>query len=361
MTEDLVIPPNSKIHTDVELVLDAASSKKKTDSVVTEPFSNNGVNFWAARTCSKVRDSQFMTEFINPTNSSIKVEAGQFIGFAEFIKEDKFNAVTHQTEMTCSYGDDSGYESNASSDTEETSDGKGEMSDGEEDPPIQCDPTPSFGSCRTPTASDNEPEQDEGIPPGAKPLKIDYTNLAEEAKPYTKQLKDLFEVKHKKAFSKHDRDYGKTTLVQYRAHMKDPDQTPLAQPAYRTRPEQQEIIHEQAQQMIADGLVGHSTSPYSAPILLSKKKCGGWRFLTDFRRINERCNKVVHPLPRIEDSIQRLENPSFFSSMDLTKGFGKSQYIPMTANSLPSRLNRSIWSTSSHQWGRKTLPATSVH
>ena len=315
VSEDLIIPPNSKVHTDVELVLDAASSRKMTDSVVTDPFTNNGGNFWAARTCSKVRGNQFMTEFCNPTNNSIKVEAGQAIGFAEFIKEDKFNAVTHQTEMTCSYGDDSGYESNADSS------GEDDPSDGEDDPPKECDPTPGFGSCRTTTTADEGPEPEEEIPPGAKPLNLDYSELAKEAKPYTEQLKHLFEVKHKKAFSRHDRDYGKTTLVQYRAHMKDPDQTPLAQPAYRTRPEMQEIIHGQAQQMIADGLVGHSTSPYSAPILLSRKKCGGWRFLTDFRRVNERCDKVVHPLPRIEDSIQRLESPSFFSSMDLTKGF----------------------------------------
>ena len=103
--------------------------------------------------------------------------------------------------------------------------------------------------------------------------------------------------------------------------MKDRDQTPIAQPPYRTRPEMREVIDRQAHEMIADGLVGHSTSPYAAPILLVKKKDGNWRFLTDFRKINECCNKVVFPLPRIEDSIQRLEQPKFFSTMDLTKGF----------------------------------------
>ena len=73
--------------------------------------------------------------------------------------------------------------------------------------------------------------------------------------------------------------------------------------------------------MIADGLISHSTSPYSAPILLAKKKTYGYRFLTDFRRVNEQCDKVVYPLPRIEDSLQRLDNPKIFSTMDLTKGF----------------------------------------
>ena len=98
------------------------------------------------------------------------------------------------------------------------------------------------------------------------------------------------EDKHEKGFSKHDRDYGKTQLIQYRAHMKDPSENPIAQAPYRTRPEMRKIIDQQAHQMIADGLVGPSTSPFSAPILLIRKKDGGWRFLTDFRKINERCN-----------------------------------------------------------------------
>ena len=160
----------------------------------------------------------------------------------------------------------------------------------------------------------------EEIPPGAKPLKIDLSKIASDAHPYEPQLREIFD-KRKAAFSRHDRDYGKTTLIQYRANMKDRDQNPIAQPPYRTRPEMREIVDNQAHQMIADGLVRPSTSPYSAPILLSRKKCGGWRFLTDFRKVNECCEKIVFPLPRIEDSIQRLEDPQFFSAMDLTKGF----------------------------------------
>ena len=128
--EELILPPNSKVHADVELVLDANSSKKMTSSVVTEPFANDGTNFWAARTCSKLRDNQFMTEFINPTNDSVRIEAGQIIGFAEFIEEAKFNASTQQTKMSCTYSDDSGYESNADSEAEDEADADEEAEDG---------------------------------------------------------------------------------------------------------------------------------------------------------------------------------------------------------------------------------------
>ena len=311
--EELILPPFSKVHADAELILDGYSFGKFRPSVVTEPFQCNGENFWAARACSKVDGNRFMTEYINATDKNIRVAAGHVIGFAEFIHDSSLEAAARATEMFCSYRmcDPDEY-------PEEHADGEiGE---------IILDPSPpkvvrfDMGA----TSFDDEVEskdESQPIPPGAKKLEVDYSKMAEDARPYTERLKYLIDVKHARAFSQHDRDYGKTTLIQYRAHIKDPDQTPLHQKPYRTRPEMREAIDQQAQQMIADGLVGHSKSPFAAPILLAKKKCGGWRFLTDFRKINERCHKVVYPLPRIDDTIQKLENPKFFTSMDLTKGF----------------------------------------
>ena len=316
VSEDLVLPPHSKVHTDVELMADNDSLKQQTPLVITEPFSTNGSSFWAAKTISRVSGNQFRTELLNNTDNSVKIEAGHIVGSVEFVDEEQFDAVTHETDMVCSFdSDDPGYVSGDDCDAFDDSD---ELSD----PKPHCDEQTDGPTTPTPP-----PEQKayamhgNDIPAGAKPLKVDYLGVADDAKPFIPRMRELFEEKHAAAFSKHDRDYGKTSLIQFRAHLKDPDMTPIAQPPYRTRPEMREIIDNQAHQMIADGLVGHSTSPFSAPIMLSKKKCGGWRFLTDFRKINERCNKVVFPLPRIEDSIQKLENPRFFSSMDLTKGF----------------------------------------
>jgi hypothetical protein len=159
------------------------------------------------------------------------------------------------------------------------------------------------------------------IPPGAKKLSMDYSAMAKDALPFKEELQNLLEGKHAGAFAKHDRDYGKTDLIQFRAKLKERDGPPIAVPPYRTRPEVKEIIDRQAYEMIADGLVAPSISPYSATILVEKKKLSGYRFLTDFRRLNEKCNKIVYPLSRIEDSIQRLANPKYFTSMDLIKGF----------------------------------------
>jgi hypothetical protein len=107
--------------------------------------------------------------------------------------------------------------------------------------------------------------------------------MAKDARPFKDELKNLMEVKHTKAFAKHDRDNGKTDLIQFRANLKDRNSPPIAVPLYRTRPDVKEIIDCQAYEMIADGLVSPSTSPYSASILVEEKKLGGYRFLTDIR------------------------------------------------------------------------------
>ena len=198
---------------------------------------------------------------------------------------------------------------------------------------LLCDPLPSQAPAPTKpkpcNLQDTPPprtppkfrNQSADMPIGAKPLKLDFSKIASGALPYKKRLRQLLEVDHAKAFSRHDRDYGKTDLIYYRANIKDRNEPPIAVPPYRTRPEMREVIDNQTFEMIADGLVQPSKSSFSAPILLARKKCGGWRYLTDFRKINDKCNKIVYPLPRIEDSIQKLDNPQFFTSLDLLKGF----------------------------------------
>ena len=327
MPEDFVVPPNSKAHTTVELMLNGNEQSQITKVVEVEPFQNAPSDIWCCRCIDTVKDGMFMTEFINPHEYSIKLEKGRVLGYVNFTSDDELANYSVHTDMYCHYGsdDDSGYESNDQSEAD--SDGEPDCDDDGDVEEIQVDPNPTQGmSCTMPpcppqdTPPPNTKTTDTHIPPGAKPLKADLSKIAKEAIPYKEQLRELIEVKHPKAFSRHDRDYGKTHLVHYRAHIKK-DEAPIAVPPYRTRPEMRKTIDDQAYQMIADGVIGHSISPFSAPIMLARKKCGGWRFLTDFRKVNEKCEKVVYPLPRIEDSLQRLNKPRFFTSLDLTKGF----------------------------------------
>ena len=97
---------------------------------------------------------------------------------------------------------------------------------------------------------------------------------------------------------------------------------PIYAPNYKAPPpEIQKDIITETNKLLESGCIQESTSPFSAPIVLVRKKNGGWRYCTDFRRLNAATIKQSYPLPNIHDGIRRLKNPKVFSTLDLTKGY----------------------------------------
>lgn len=73
--------------------------------------------------------------------------------------------------------------------------------------------------------------------------------------------------------------------------------------------------------MLDKGWIQTSTSPYSSPVLLVRKKTGDWRLCVDFRRLNALTIKNKYPLPIIEELLEELQGATWFTTLDLCSSF----------------------------------------
>lgn len=84
---------------------------------------------------------------------------------------------------------------------------------------------------------------------------------------------------------------------------------------------EQTEINEIVQDLLQKGTIRESTSPYASRIVLQNKKDGSKRMCIDFREINKRTVRDVHPLPLIDDQLDQLRGKRYFSLIDLKSGF----------------------------------------
>lgn len=73
--------------------------------------------------------------------------------------------------------------------------------------------------------------------------------------------------------------------------------------------------------LLEDGTIRESTSPYASPIVLCRKKDGNLRLCIDYRELNKIIIKDNFPTPIIDDYLDRLREKKIYSTLDLKNGF----------------------------------------
>jgi transposase InsO family protein len=103
--------------------------------------------------------------------------------------------------------------------------------------------------------------------------------------------------------------------------IKTGDAKPTKSRPYRVGPAEEKVQREKIEELVQKGYARPSTSPWSAPVVLVRKKDGSWRFCIDYRKLNKVTERDVYPLPRIDDTLQRMRGAKVFSALDLAHGF----------------------------------------
>jgi Reverse transcriptase (RNA-dependent DNA polymerase) len=75
------------------------------------------------------------------------------------------------------------------------------------------------------------------------------------------------------------------------------------------------------EELIKNSIIQPSTSPYSSPALLVKKKDDSWHLCVDYRRLNENTMKNKYSVPVIDDLLDQLNGAKLFSKLDLRSGY----------------------------------------
>ena len=177
------------------------------------------------------------------------------------------------------------------------------------------------------------------------------TNLSEDQRPLLYNLLG----RNADVFSCGPGDLGHTDLVQHKINTGDA--APIRQPPRRLPSLIKEEAHKAVTEMLEQGLIESSTSPWASPIVLVKKKDGNWRFCVDYRKLNDVTKKDSYSLPRVDDTLDRLAGMQWFSTLDLKSGYWQVEMEAKDKEKMAFTTGNGLWQFKVMPFGLCNAPA----
>ena len=148
---------------------------------------------------------------------------------------------------------------------------------------------------------------------GAK-LSLDRLEVSEKEKQKLRNLLDRFGD----LFVSENGELGRTSVVK---HSITTSGRPIRQPMRRQPESLKRNVNEEVEKMLSKGVIRASSSPWSSPVVMVKKKNGSWRFCIDYRQLNATTHQDAYPLPRIDVTLESLAGSALFTTLDLASGY----------------------------------------
>lgn len=133
--------------------------------------------------------------------------------------------------------------------------------------------------------------------------------------------------------------------------------------SYRYPAIHSEEVNRQMSEMLDQGIIKHSSSPYNSPIWVVPKKedkVGNkeWRIVIDYRKLNAITKDDRYPIPIIDDILDKLGRANYFTTLDLTKGFYQIEVDPKDREKTAFSTSNGHFEFVRMPFGLKNAPAT---
>ncbi len=136
------------------------------------------------------------------------------------------------------------------------------------------------------------------------------------------------------------------------------DAAPIKQPPRRFPAHKGAAAEAEIENMISQGVIEESCSPWASPVVLVTKKDGSLRFCIDYRKLNQVTRKDSFPLPRIDQTLEALGGSEWFSTLDLASGYWQVQMDPADAEKTAFATEKGMWQFKVMPFGVCNGPAT---
>jgi len=167
---------------------------------------------------------------------------------------------------------------------------------------------------------------------------------------------DRFLCDYQSLFAAFDADLGRTTKARHK--IETGSSRPIKLSPRRAPIHAREEIEKHVNDMLKKGIISPSSGPWSAPVVLVKKKDGTTRLCIDYRVLNEVTVKDAYPLPRIDESLDSLSGVTWFSTLDLMSGYWQVEMEPEDRSKTAFATRRGLYEFNVMPFGLCNAPGT---
>ena len=146
-------------------------------------------------------------------------------------------------------------------------------------------------------------------------------------------------------------------IVNHQISLK-PDTSPPFKGIFRLSQLELRELKQQLNQLLENGKISPSTSPYGASVLFVKKKDESLRMCIDYRALNSQTIQNRYALSRIDELFDRLHGAKVFSKLDLTSGYYQIAIDPKDRHKTAFRTRYGHYEFNVMPFGLTNAPAT---